>query len=548
MPALVGERSYVLRVLNGELAGRTFDVGDEVILGRADGCGVTLPDRRLSRRHAAIRVEDGRLKLEDLSSQHGSYVNGVRTVAGPLNGGDVVGVGETRLRLETKKSAVTRPIQLVQDPGLNPQLVKEVRPEAKPNLGTRNFGILYEITQAIQSERDADAMLAQVIDQVLDAVSADRGYIATLNDDADLIPRSVRHRDEVLARFGGDQVAMSRSVADRVISDKCALISGDAAKDERFATTDTVLLNNVQALMAVPIMVGERVLGVFQVECHKPDATISESDLDLLTVVASTVGVAIDNMELARLREETIAELERAQSQLLATQEQLVLSEQMAAIGRLASGIAHEVKNHLSPFMLADMIAQRYPDDAEIQDSAQMMIEAQRHIYGLVDEIRLFARGSKADYQMAPADLGELVEGVLRFVSCDAAVKKVEISLERVDEPLVEMDSSRVPQVLINLLRNAAHATDDGEGRVRVRVLERDNEAFVDVMDNGRGIPEDVADKIFEPFFSTKGDKGLGLGLDISRKIVEAHGGTLTFNSAVGKGTTFRIALPAIPE
>ena len=83
---------------------------------------------------------------------------------------------------------------------------------------------------------------------------------------------------------------------------------------------------------------------------------------------------------------------------------------------------------------------------------------------------------------------------------------------------------------------------------MRVRVLERDNEAFVDVMDNGRGIPEDVADKIFEPFFSTKGDKGLGLGLDISRKIVEAHGGTLTFNSAVGKGTTFRIALPAIPE
>ena len=541
-----GERSFVLRVLDGELAGRTYVVNDELVVGRADGCSVSIPDRRLSRRHVSVKLENGRLELRDLDSQHGSFVNGVRTICGALTGGDVIEIGDTRLRVESKQADAARPIQLVQDPGLTAKLVKEVRPQETPNLGTRNFEILYEITQAIQSERAPDAMLAQVIDRVMDAVAGDRGYIATLNDDGDLIPRSVRHRDPALARFGSDRVAMSRTVAHQVLTDRCAMISGDPAADERFATTDTVLLSNVQALMAVPMLVGDRVLGVFEVESHDPEATLTESDLDLLTVVASTVAVAIDNMELARMREETIAELQQAQAQLLATQEQLVRSEQMAAVGRLASGIAHEVKNHLSPFMLADMIAQRYPDDGEIQESAQMMLEAQKHIYGLVDEIRLFAKGSKADYQMAPHDLCGLVEGVFSFVKCDAAVKKVQLGLTRDDEPLVEMDASRIRQVLINLLRNAAHAVDEGSGRVQVRVRERDGEAIIDVMDNGNGVPEDVRDKIFEPFFSTKGDKGLGLGLDISRKIVEAHGGTLTFNSVVGKGTTFRVALPAL--
>ena len=115
-------------------------------------------------------------------------------------------------------------------------------------------------------------------------------------------------------------------------------------------------------------------------------------------------------------------------------------------------------------------------------------------------------------------------------------------------EPLVMIDANRIRQVLINLVRNAADTVEGRDGKIVIRVRESDDQARIDVMDNGKGIAPEAADHIFEPFYSTKGDKGLGLGLDISRKIVKAHDGALTFNSEVGKGTTFRLALPLPPE
>lgn len=411
---------------------------------------------------------------------------------------------------------------------------------------TRNFAILHEASKRMQREHDPKEMLARVLDLILEVTSATRGYVALLDETGELRVGVTRSRgpQPSTPQHG---ITISQTVSEHVLQGRCAVICSDAAEDERFQDAASLFLSDIRSLMAVPILVSDRVRGLIEVESSHMQARFTENDLDLLSVIASTVGVSLDNLELAEKREHTIRELEQAQARLLETQDRLVKSEQMAAIGRLATGIAHEVKNHLGPFMLADMIAKKYRDDQQIQDAAEMMVEAQQHILDLVNEIRNFVSGSDTEYRLEPQDLCEVVERVIRFMHCDKVVKKADVSVVLDDDrPLVALDSKGFRQVLINLIRNAADALPDKGGKITIRVKRHGERAFLDVADNGRGIPENVQAHIFEPFFSTKGDKGLGLGLDISKKIIEAHGGQLDFRSAPDKGTTFRIALPVL--
>jgi two-component system NtrC family sensor kinase len=140
-----------------------------------------------------------------------------------------------------------------------------------------------------------------------------------------------------------------------------------------------------------------------------------------------------------------------------------------------------------------------------------------------------------------------VVQSVLRFLRYDLALRDLPITFTADGPRVASIDPRSFRQVIINLVRNAAQATKRGEGRIAVRVGGAGNHVTVEVEDNGCGISSEVANRIFEPFFSTKGDDGLGLGLDISRKIVTDHEGSLTFSSEVGRGTTFRIELPARP-
>ena len=126
--------------------------------------------------------------------------------------------------------------------------------------------------------------------------------------------------------------------------------------------------------------------------------------------------MAYERAQLVERQGRTIAELRTAQEQLLGTQERLVRSEQLALVGRFTAGIAHELNNQMSPFLLAELLSSRYPDDQEVRESVDLMLEAKRRIEGLVDEIKNFARGGQTALSLAPHDLVALVEETLRFL------------------------------------------------------------------------------------------------------------------------------------
>lgn len=576
--------SYALQALSrGEIEARTIAVAGDVVVGRADACDLSLPDRRLSRRHARFFLEGGALFVEDLGSPNGTFVNGERIARAELAMGDTVLVGKTTIRVvpwvqsvpggatedETLPPALPPPkaprqtVEVVRPAGVTlPDLESMVADDYFSALGigadtltgahaerfedlvrrTRNFAILHEVTKAIQRESDVHGMLARVLDLLLKVSKADRGYVALIDEDGAAQIEVIRLRGRASSAPRG--ALISQTVLDLVLRDRSAVICSNRATDARFQSSPSLMLNETRSLLAVPIILGQRLLGLLELDSSHLSGSFEEDDLDLVSIVCSPLGVALENLRLAERRERTIRELKTARDELVQTQERLIRSEQLAAIGRFATGIAHEVKNHLGPFMLADMIARRFPDDHQIKEATEMMLEAQEHILDLVNGIRDFVSGNAASHDATPQDLATVVEGVIRFIRCDAAVRRTKIALDVRERPIVRLDPRTFRQVLINLLRNASDALPPVNGVIRISVFREGTAAIVEVADNGSGISREITDRVFEPFFTTKGSGGLGLGLDISRKIVRAHGGDLSFTSSPGEGTSFRIAIP----
>ena len=544
---------------------RSVSVESNLVVGRGDECDLRFADdRRMSRRHARFIVEDGHLLIEDLGGINGTRVNDV-VVRGraPLAHGDRIKLGKTELRVGSFETAPTRPPELVKPAhqALPPDLGRMVADEFYTAIGlgeqtlldarsaqdlvhqTRRFAVLQQISHAVQRADTATALLDNTLALLLKVLPADRAFAALVDEfgtPTSVISRSQRSPDT-------EQPPLSTTITEYVVHRRTSIVSSDAAADDRFGPSPSLMLDEARAVMAAPITQGDPVVGILGLQGSHRHRRFSEPDVDMLTIVGAMVGQALAKLQLAEKREETIRALKQARADLLRTQQELIRSQQMAVIGRLAAGIAHEVKNHLSPFMLADMIARKYPGDEDIQEANAIMLEARQHILDLVNEVRHFVSGADAEYRLEVTDLAEVVRGVLRFMQCDKVFKEAEVHLEVEDEPLVALDAPRFRQVLINLIRNAADAVpDDRRARVVLKVDERDGQAVLDVDDNGRGIGSKVAERLFEPFFTTKGGQGLGLGLDISKKIVEAHGGTIAFESTPDVGTTFMVRLPAL--
>lgn len=261
------------------------------------------------------------------------------------------------------------------------------------------------------------------------------------------------------------------------------------------------------------------------------------------------------NQRLNRQLQEKFDELERAyldlssaHKQLKETQQQLIHAEKLSLIGQLSSGIAHEVKNQLNMIAFAELIQTEYPEDEKIQTYTSYIRKAGNAIYNLVDEMRRFAKKEERSYDMQPDSVTKILERLLHFVRFDKLLRTRRLTTDLQETPLALVNEDKFNQVMVNLLRNAAHATQADTGEISVRVRNHDGQVRIEVSDNGVGIPEEVREHIWTPFFTTKKDEGTGLGLDICKRIIEEHHGTIFCDSQLNQGSTFTILLPTVNE
>lgn len=236
--------------------------------------------------------------------------------------------------------------------------------------------------------------------------------------------------------------------------------------------------------------------------------------------------------------------LQQSRQDVLRVEKQVWHAERLAAIGRLASGLAHEINNPINGVRNCIYAIKSDPDNkVQTLEYLDMMDEGLTHASGVIEKLLGFAR--KQQSGLAPVVLNDAVESVIRLVNFKLGQKNITLEKELADGlPPVMADRQLIQEVIMNLLINAVDAVPDG-GLIQVQTREQNNNILMTVHDRGHGIPLEIQDQIFDPFFTTKKTgEGTGLGLSISLGIIQAHGGILDVASTPENGTTFSIQLP----
>jgi len=289
--------------------------------------------------------------------------------------------------------------------------------------------------------------------------------------------------------------------------------------------------------------------------------------LEAMMVYAESHQEIIDLLRQLRDRyaelDKTKSELEVSRDQLREKTASLIQTEKMTALGELSAGVTHEINQPLNAMMLicqdllGDIRKARVDADG-LQESLGDVVAEIRKIADIVDHMRVFARRT-AGTRREKVDINAAVGGVFKILGQQLRLRDIEVTKELGSGLFVLGDPSRLEQVFMNLVINARDAvTRRGKGppkRIIIRTYPRDGgdpptpRVVAEVTDSGEGVPEALRDKIFEPFFTSKQPgQGTGLGLSLTREIVEEHAGTLELDSPEAGGATFRVILPAAPS
>ncbi len=252
-------------------------------------------------------------------------------------------------------------------------------------------------------------------------------------------------------------------------------------------------------------------------------------------------------LEIKRYAEELEARVDERTAELIETHKRLVTQERIAALGRAAAQVAHEVKNPLAGLLLYSLHLKGKAtnfSEGEIY-LVDKIVETINHLNSRVEQILGFAR--PVSLNLRSVDLNDMVKDVLELLRPQLTANNVEVRLSLDQNATNGMfDESSMRGALMNLILNAIEAMPNG-GSLSITIGRSDHELRLEIKDSGRGIGEEEAKKIFEPFYTTK-TQGLGLGMPYARKIIEQHGGMISFNSTLGEGTTVGISMPTQTE
>lgn len=294
----------------------------------------------------------------------------------------------------------------------------------------------------------------------------------------------------------------------------------------------------------LPLVSGSRLfgtLGLFFGSDRVPEA----SALELAEGLVDLVAIALD-------KSAQFDELKQAHEQLQASQALMVRTEKLRALGQMAAGIAHDLKNLLNPLSLQLDLIERAARRGSVESVGQTARDAKaviRRGAETVERLRDFSRQTP-ERSLQPSDLNRIAHEALELArpamaSRSGALRDLREELAEVPE--ISAHPGEVVNALLNLIVNSIDAMPKG-GHVTVRTFPARGGAMVQVIDDGPGIASEVASHVFEPFYTTKGDAGTGLGLAMVRSCMERHGGQATLESQLGAGTTVSLWFPPAPR
>ncbi len=535
-----------LYVLQGPDKGRTLKIGDEAVLIGRGSDQVPLTDQTVSRRHAELKPENGSWILRDLNSANGTYVNGNR-IQEPvkLKHGDQVKLGSTLLMYSgddsiEQLSGENIPPDLVtldvdEDAG-SPSVVVSV-PSADDSVimaapdtayAVKSWKAVRELSDVISSLLAPDQLLQRVMDIVFEEVPAERGVVFIRDEESkELLPAIVRFRSrKARAEATRSAISASRAIVDHVVKTHEGVLCTNTIRDQRFRDGRSIKEIGIRSVICAPILVRDEILGVIHLDCPTSEHTYNEHELRLITALGYQTGLATENARLVQ------SHLER---------------ERLAATGETVAYLSHSIKNILQGMRAGGDIVQRGLDHRDFAITTKGWRILDRNldkVYTLM--VNMLAFSKQREPQLETLPVRKIVEDVIELVREQA--EEIGITLHTdFDEtvPEIPVDYDGVHQAVLNLISNAMDAVPRAGGDIHVRTLfdPVERRVMISVADNGPGVAKDQREKIFEPFHSTKGHAGTGLGLAVARKNINELGGSLELLDTPAGSSEFLIRL-----
>ncbi len=397
-----------------------------------------------------------------------------------------------------------------------------------------DLAILNDITRVVTSSLDVDTVLTRAMRGIRELLRVEAGSLILADEDSgELRFRKTLNREQEM--MVDTSLRPGEGLIGHVVATLDPILLNDAPNDARFSPhLDRITGVATRSVLAVPLIVKGRAVGAIEV-INKVDGPFTHDDLETLQFLAASVAVAVENARLYGELAEFTRQLERSQ-------EQLIQAEKVAATGRLAASIAHEINNPLQAIhnCLHLVTNRKLEEDKEAYYLNLAQEEVQRLI-AIVQRTLDFYRPSRG--RAVLTDVNQVIESVLALAN-----KRVEHGKVRVerhlspDLPKLQTVADQLSQVFLNLIVNAVEAMPDG-GELAIATMREGDQVHVRISDTGVGMNPEEAKRIFEPFYTTK-RSGTGLGLAVSYGIIQRHGGDITVESAPGRGAAFIVSLP----
>jgi signal transduction histidine kinase len=304
---------------------------------------------------------------------------------------------------------------------------------------------------------------------------------------------------------------------------------------------------NLHSLVVIPLFAKDKALGAIAADFVEPNKNITKEALESVMVFAQQAGLAIHNafmyQELKTFSQQMEEKIQKTTADLRKTEAQLIRSDKLAALGQLAAGIAHEIRNPLTSInILIHSMTEDLPSGDSHKEDLKVIEEEINRINEIVDQFLRFAKPARP--LLEKADVLSVFEETLQLLRPQIEKQQIVIQKGFQALPIIQMDREQMKQAILNLLLNAIQAMPGG-GHLTLRSQNSKDGQWIHILikDSGVGIPDEDMNRLFDPFFSTK-ERGIGLGLSIAHRIIDQHHGKIEVESAPGKGTLFTVWLP----
>lgn len=463
-------------------------------------------------------------------------------------------------------------------------------------------------SQAISGEIHMDKLLKKLMHIVIANAGAQRGYFLMKTEEGLFIEGEAVAGDEQVIVLQHVHYSESPDVAQVIINyvlrTNKTIVLDDAADHGNFKTNEYIRRKKLKSVYCLPLIFQNKLTGILYLENNLAAGTFTEHRMQVLNILATQIVISVENARLygsleeynrnleAKVEKRTTeisqknqelriqqGELRTTLDHLKQSQYKLIQAEKMASLGQLVAGIAHEINNPVNfinagveslninlaeikqvmdiyheitsqnvDFKLKEIENIKEKVDyeetiAEIEKLVSSIKNGTKRTTEIIKGLRTFSRMDEDIIRIA--DVHEGIDSTLILLQ-NRFKNRIEIIKKYSEIPQIECYPGQLNQVFMNILSNAIDSIDDN-GTIIIETSREEGMIKISIKDSGRGIPENVKEKIFEPFYTSKEvGKGTGLGLSISHGIIEKHNGRITFVSEAGKGSEFIVALPVI--